>query len=238
MYDMRMEMRDADDPAHAMVKLLMSSLYGRFGIKEKPKRIEGVEGIQKAQESDRWPDDFGLRFHDGARCEYPFLLDYGEMTRPPSSQFFGFSAFILSYGRERLMRAILAAGDGFLYCDTDSCHLLAEYREQFEAAIPIGNDLGEWKLETPIEIATAQYWEPKCYRFFNEAGEKVLVKHKGVYTKDQDGNYLEDAGDLTKVQSNITIVGLYDALRRGLEVGTPLTIEKRSARFYQEPSSA
>jgi len=234
MYDLRMEMREAGDPAHAMVKLLMCSLYGRYGIKEKPKRIEGSVGIMKAQESERWPHDFGLRFHDGARCEYPYLLDYGEMTRAPSSQFFGFSAFILSYGRERLMRAIMAAGDGFLYCDTDSVHFLEEYREQFEAKVLIGDDLGEWKLETPEAVFQAQYWEPKCYRHFDEQGNKILVKHKGVITKDEDGNYLPDAGDLTKVQKHRTIVGLYEALRRGLEVGMPIITEKRSARFFTQ----
>jgi len=234
MYDLRMQMREDGDPAHHMCKLLQNSLYGRYGIKEKPKRIEGSVGIMKAQESERWPHDFGLRFHDGAKCEYPYLLDYGEMTRAPSSQFFGFSAFILSYGRERLMRAILAAGEGFLYCDTDSVHFLEEYREQFEANVPIGDDLGEWKLETPEPVFQAQYWEPKCYRHFDKDGNKVLVKHKGVITKDEDGNYLPDAGDLTKVQSHRTIVGLYEALRRGLEVGMPIITEKRSARFYSE----
>ena len=234
MYDLRMEMREAGDPAHAMVKLLMVSLYGRYGIKEKPKRIEGSEGIMKAQESDRWPHDFGLRFHDGARCQYPYLLDFGEMTRAPSSQFFGFSSFILSYGRERLMRAIIAAGDGFLYCDTDSIHMLHEYWDEFKREIPIGDDLGEWKLETPEPVHTAQYWEAKCYRHFDGEGNKILVKHKGVITKNERGEYLPDAGDLTKVQSHRTIVSLYEALRRGLEVGMPLVTEKRSARFYQE----
>ena len=235
MYNLRLEMREAGDPAHAMVKLLMNSLYGRYGIKEKPKRIEGSEGILKAQESKRWPHDFGLRFHDGAKCEYPYLLDYGEMTRAPSSQFFGFSAFILSYGRERLMRAIMAASDGFLYCDTDSVHFYEEYREQFEAQVPIGDDLGERKLETPEPIHEAQYWEPKCYVHFDKDGNKILVKHKGVITKNEDGEYLAEAGDLTRIQKHRTIVGLYEALRRGLEVGMPIVTEKRSARFYTEP---
>ena len=132
------------------------------------------------------------------------------------------------------MRAIMAAGDGFLYCDTDSVHFLEEYREQFEAKVPIGDDLGEWKLETPEPIYQAQYWEPKCYRHFDQDGNKILVKHKGVITKDEDGNYLPDAGDLTKVQKHRTIVGLYEALRRGLEVGMPIITEKRSARFFTQ----
>ena len=61
-----------------------------------------------------------------------------------------------------------------------------------------------------------------------------MVKHKGVITKDEDGNYLPEAGDLTKVQQHRTIVGLYEALRRGLDVGMPIITEKRSARFFSE----
>jgi len=233
MYDLRMQMRDDGDPAHHMVKLLMNALYGRFGIKEKPTRIEGSAGIIKAQESDGWPERYKVKFHDGHQ-QYQYLLDMESMSRAPSSQFFGFSAFILSYGRERLMRAILAAGDGFCYSDTDSVHLLVEYQDQFEAAIPIGSDLGEWKLETPEPIHKAIYWEPKCYVHFNEDGEKITVKHKGVLTRDDAGNFLPDAGDLTKIQRHRTIVSLYEALRRGLESGTPLITEKRSSRFYRE----
>ena len=95
--------------------------------------------------------------------------------------------------------------------------------------------MGEWKLETPEPVYEAQYWEPKCYVHFDKDGNKVLVKHKGVITKNEDGSYLPEAGDLTKVQKHRTIVGLYEALRRGLDVGMPIITEKRSARFYSEP---
>ena len=194
----------------------------------------GDTAFIEAQESEGWPQDFELRFHDGHQ-QYPYLLDFSSMTRAPSSQFFGFSAVILSYGRERLMRAILAAGDGFLYCDTDSCHLLEEYRERFEAAVPIGGELGEWKLEPPEPIHKAVYWEPKCYVFYDEDDERTLVKHKGVRVYAEDGSFMPNAGDLTKVQTHRTIVSLYESLRRGIPSGTPLFTEKRSARFFTEP---
>ena len=234
MYALRMQMREDGDPAHSMVKLAMNSLFGRFAIKEKPTRIEGSEGILKAQESNGWPDRYEIRFHDGHE-QYQYLLDMDSLTRAPSSQYFGFSSFILSYGRERLMRAILAAGDGFLYSDTDSVYMLEEYREQFESQVSIGDELGQWKLETPEPIFKGTFWEPKCYFFENEEGEKVLVKHKGVSVRGDDGEYLDNAGDLTKPQRHKTIVSLYEALRRGLDVGIPMITEKKSARYYQEP---
>jgi hypothetical protein len=156
------------------------------------------------------------------------------MRRPPASQWFGFSSFILSYGRERLMRGILAAGEGFAYCDTDSVHMSLDNAADFEAAIPIGDDLSEWKLETPEPIHTAVYWEPKAYLHLDSDGSRRLVKHKGVRVKDDAGNYLPNAGDLTKEQTHRTVVSLYEGLRRNLTPGTPLITTKRSRRFYRE----
>ena len=233
-YDLRMEMREKGDPAEVLCKLLMNALFGRFGIKSRPDRIEGDEEIRKAQEKEDYHERYELRFHDGAKCQWPYLLDYGAMRRPPSSQWFGFSSFILSYGRERLMRGILAAGEGFVYCDTDSVHMSLDNAADFEAAIPIGDDLSEWKLETSEPIHTAVYWEPKAYLHLDSDGSRRLVKHKGVRVRDDKGNYLPNAGDLTKEQTHRTVVSLYEGLRRNLEPGTPLITTKRSRRFYRE----
>ena len=38
LYDLRLEMRERGDPAHSLCKLLLNSLFGRFGIKERPGR--------------------------------------------------------------------------------------------------------------------------------------------------------------------------------------------------------
>jgi len=100
------------------------------------------------------------------------------------------------------MRGILAAGDGFVYTDTDSVHLIADYAADFEAAIPIGNDLSQWKLETPEPVHTAIYWEPKAYVHFDSEGIRRLVKHKGVRVRDDKGEFLPNAGDLTKEQTH------------------------------------
>lgn len=233
MYNLRLKMREEGDPAHAMVKLLMNSLFGRFGIKERPRRIEGSQAILEAQESDEWPDRYEVRFYDGHQ-KYPYLLDYESMTRAPSSQFFGFSSFILSYGRERLMRAILASGQGFAYCDTDSVHMSAEYAKEFESKISIGDDLGQWKPEQDEPVHKAVYWEAKCYTHYDKDDNKIVVKHKGVRVYDEDGNFMPNAGDLTKEQTNTTIVSLYEALRRGLTAGEPITTIKKSTRYFKE----
>ena len=132
------------------------------------------------------------------------------------------------------MRGILAAGEGFAYCDTDSVHMTADRAADFEVAIPIGDDLSEWKLETPEPIPTAIYYEPKAYVHFDGEGKRILVRHKGVRVKDDKGEYLPNAGDLTKEQTHRTVVSLYEGLRRGITPGTPLVTTKRSRRFYRE----
>ena len=237
LYDLRLEMRAAGDPAQSLTKLLLNSLFGRFGIKERPGRVEGDEAIQKAEERDDYDERFELRFYDGIGLEYPYLIDHGQMRKAPSSQFFGFSSFILSYGRERLARAIIAAGEDAIYCDTDSVHMSQGAAERFESVIPIGDGLGEWKLETPDPIPHARYWEPKAYTHYDSEMGRVLVKHKGVMVRDNDGNFMPNAGDLTKEQTHRIVVSLYEGLRRGLEPGTPLTMTKKSRRFYVEPET-
>ena len=236
LYDLRMGMQNNGDPASSLCKLLLNALYGRFGIKERPGRVEGEDAIYEAQQKKEYDTRYELRFYDGLGLEWPYLIDYGQMRKAPASQWFGFSSFILSYGRERLARAIIAAGENVAYCDTDSVHFAAKDAEAFEKQIAIGGDLSEWKLETPEPIPFAKYWEPKAYTHFNEDGSRLLVKHKGVRVRDDKGNYLKNAGDLTKEQEHRIVVSLYEGLRRGLEPGTPLLTRKRSRRFFTDGS--
>jgi len=232
LYDLRIEMRNNGDPAAHLVKIFLNSLYGRFGIKERPGRVEGDDAIREAQDKKDFDTRYELRFYDGLGLEWPYLIDYGQLRKAPSSQWFGFSSFILSYGRERLARAIIEAGEDAVYCDTDSVHLKVTSAQSFESNIPIGEDLGMWKLETPRPIPQAKYWEAKVYLHLDEHGNKMLVKHKGVRVRNDSGAYLPNAGDLTKEQEHRIVVSLYEGLRRGLEPGTPLVTKKRSKRFY------
>ena len=132
------------------------------------------------------------------------------------------------------MRAILASGEGFAYCDTDSVHMSAEYDKEFESKKSIGNNLGQWKPEQDEPVHRAVYWEVKCYTHYDKNDNKIVVKHKGVRVYDEDGKFMPNAGDLTKEQTNTTIVSLYEALRRGLTAGEPITTIKKSTRYFKE----
>jgi len=238
MYDLRLRLREQGDPRHHMVKLLANSLFGGFGIKPKPKRIEGL-GIKELQETPEYDDLLAsglieLDYYDGLRAQWPFILDHREMNRVPMRQFFGFSSFVLSYGRVALGRGIIAAGEYGVYTDTDSVWLLAAGRERFESMIPIGDELGQWKLETPEPYGSGVFYEPKAYTLFKHDGSRGYVRHKGVQVKDDDGNWLPNAGDLTKKQTSRRIVSYYTALRHGLTAGSLHIVEKKSRRFYKD----
>ena len=238
LYRMRIEMREQGNPNHALAKLCMNSLYGRFGIKEKPTRYDG-SALEELMDSEDYIErmesgELERGFYDGRRAEWPYVIDYSTLRKAPTSQWFGFSSFILARARVRLGEAIIAAGEDGLYTDTDSVHVRARARERFEANVSIGDELGQWKLETPEVIPCGRYWEPKAYVHYEEDGvTRRLVKHKGIMVRDDRGNYLPDAGDLTKVQTTRTTVSLYEGLRRNLEPGTEIVTEKKSSRFYR-----
>jgi len=53
--------------------------------------------------------------------------------------------------------------------------------------------------------------------------------------KDDNGNFLPQAGNLTMKQEMRTTVSLFDGLRRNAVPGDEMVVEKRSRRFYREP---
>lgn len=232
-YELRKQYKEDNDSREIIVKMLLNSLYGRFGIKPKPTRIENIEDIEKAQNRPDYHERYELCFYDQKNHRYPYLLDYGSTSGSNSSQWFGFASFVTSYARTVLAEAIIAAGENAVYCDTDSVHLRINGQEQFEKLIPMGNELGEWKLETPVPIARAVYWRKKAYTWWNADGTKSKVKAKGVKVKGNDGQYIENAGDMTKLQYARTTVKLYSALRRNLTPGDEIVIEKRDSIFYE-----
>ena len=233
LYELRKEYKRKGDSREILCKLLGSSTYGRFGIKPKPTRNENPEDIQKAQDKPEYHERYELCFYDRKNHRYPYLLDYNTTSGSNSSQWFGFAAFTTSYARTVLAEAIIAAGEHAIYSDTDSVHMKIEGWERFTERIPIGIELGEWKLETPEPIAKAVYWRKKAYTWWNADGTKTKVKAKGVQVKGNDGQYLENAGDMTKLQRSRTTVKLFSALRRNLTPGDEIIVEKRDSLFYE-----
>lgn len=93
------------------------------------------------------------------------------------------ASFITSYARQETITAIQNNFDRFLYCDTDSVHMIGE---------PIGlrvhaSDLGAWKHE--MVMLKGKFLRPKCYM-----------------------EYGYDPKDPTKIEQKVTVAGMSDRI--------------------------
>lgn len=147
LYDRRVR---AEDPAEKLVwKLLLNSLYGKFGQSREAKVYladDGSEGIWPIYRPDGTPSGAAYRL-EVSRASH--LLPH-------------IACAVTALGRVRLWR--LLSGSDPLYCDTDSVVT--------ESDLPTGPGLGELKLEGTADPDSAEFWAPKLYRF----GEKWRAK--------------------------------------------------------------
>jgi hypothetical protein len=134
-----------------------------------------------------------------------------------------------------LNRAILAAGDGAYYCDTDSIFFNADKLDQVLDELVLGKSLGDWdyEIEEPTNFIG---YEPKAYLFITDEKEKVKIRHKGVSLTDEAGRLLPNAGDLTKEQFSRNVVQYRTAMRRNLPIGSKLVTQKLSKRHFGKKS--
>ena len=230
-YDLRQEAKANKDPRSIFYKLLLNSGYGKFAQRSSVTRLENPEQMEDVFTKEGWEDRYELRFYDAVNLEMPFLVDRESLNRTPDSQWFGYASFITSGARVELQKGIHAAGEGAKYVDTDSVYMNIDSVKDFEAAIPLGTDMGEWGWEQDRPYAKARFWEPKAYSLHAGDGTLQKAKHKGVDLKSRDGKWLPQAGDLRQTQISTTTTKLYSALRRKLEPGVMQVTEKRSRRW-------
>ena len=230
-YDLRQEAKANKDPRSIFYKLLLNSGYGKFAQRSSVTRLENPEQMEDVFTKEGWEDRYELRFYDAVNLEMPFLVDRESLNRTPDSQWFGYASFITSGARVELQKGINAAGEGAKYVDTDSVYMNIDSAKDFEAAIPLGTDMGEWGWEQDRPYAKARFWEPKAYSLHAGDGTLQKAKHKGVDLKSRDGTWLPQAGDLRQTQISTTTTKLYSALRRKLEPGVMQVTEKRSRRW-------
>lgn len=134
-------------------KIMLNSLYGKFGAKTESskKNIELVDGVLK----------FGL---DPIQIDKPIYLPV--------------AMFITSIGRYEIITDAQNNYDDFLYCDTDSLHVVDS------GSIDLDIDpvrFGAWDLEEVCSYGV--YLRSKLYLEVEEDTGEVLVKGAGM-TKD------------------------------------------------------
>lgn len=232
-YNLRVKMRKEGDPASMWVKLLLNSLYGKFAQKDIAPRIDNDEEIEKVIEEGRL-HEYEFNYYDGGRGSLPFLVGL-ETKKKSSNTWYGFASFITSHARVSLNRAILSAGDGAYYTDTDSIFFNADELPNVLKEIEIGNDLGQWDYEIKEPLNFIAY-EPKAYLFINDEKKKIKIRHKGVSLNDERGNLVPQAGDLTKEQYSRRVIQYRTAMRRNLPLGSLEVQTKLSKRHYGKKS--
>lgn len=162
-------------------KIFLNSLYGKFAM--------AMERCQKIP-----------RVEDG------ILKFINDDSTEVDSMYTAVASFITAYARQKLLKAIRANVENFIYCDTDSIHLTAPAIEIAE-----GNNLGQFAIENgyyvngkPVtEVKLAKYIGQKCYFLLGEniggAWEKKKIagctdelKKYVTFENFSEGLYLSD----------------------------------------------
>lgn len=169
-YTMRQEAKKRGNKVRdKMYKLLLNSLYGKFGQKGETWERIGDAPLDQIGVFERYNEQTGeketLKIFGGSIF---IKKDEGEAF----NSFPAIAAHVTAYARMTLLRYIQIAGwEHVYYCDTDSLFVDWTGREKLE---PYHNDtkLGWIKLEKEAEIL--QIFAPKDYKFGD------IVKKKGI----------------------------------------------------------
>lgn len=152
------------DPTRAnLIKLILNSLYGRFGLNP----AHGLEQMVPLIDPIDWDDLDGYTVIElgGDLVARGPLASRGYPTYINTL----FASQITAYGRVRLLDELKNQGEHAAYCDTDSV--------MTDGKVQVGHGLGAWRVER--ENFRADLIGPKEYAIY-QAGEEPHYKVKGV----------------------------------------------------------
>lgn len=204
------ERQRADSPlANTMWKLLMNSLYGKFGTDGKAQRLVDPATVEEPT---------GKEFFVGE------LMVVEVETEPPLYANILWSAWCTALARIQLHRGLLAVSKvgALLYCDTDSIIWRNPARK---SPLPFGKGLGAWKLEARIRSFEAV--APKVYRYTTREG--TTVKAKGI-PHDLAAQFLE-TGHTGPYRKPLR---MREAARRGMSPNVWISTEKSLRSTYDK----
>lgn len=145
--------KNATGPKRLIAKLYLNNLYGKFAtrpdpISKMPVMLDG-ENFVRMVDSDHFP----VMELDGTYT----MVDMSR--RPPEPVYIPVAVFCTAYARDTLLRAAMRNRDRFVYCDTDSMHLIGT---EDPDGIPLhDSDLGAWKVEG--RFTRARHLRAKTY---------------------------------------------------------------------------
>lgn len=192
----------ATGPRRLIAKLYLNNLYGKFATRPDP--VTKMPALSS--------DGTMVAMVD-SNCYPARDLETGEMkkvdlsTRPPEPVYIPIAVFCTAWARDTLLRAAMANRDRFVYCDTDSMHLLGTDEP---SDIPIDdNKLCYWKVEGRFKHARhlrakTYIWdlndqfEVVCAGMPDNIKEHVTWEnfHEGFSNCDDAGNVIPGWGKL------------------------------------------
>ncbi len=197
-----------------MWKLLMNSLYGKFGTDGKAQKLVDPETVPNSERT-------GREFFIGD------LLCVDVETEPAAYANILWAAWTTALARIRLHRSIqdcLRHGSEPLYCDTDSLIFKSPRRKGRYSFLKLGKKLGEWKVEA--EIKEFEALAPKVYQFETEDG--ITTKAKGVPRDVQERFFSEHTANYRKP------LRMREAARRGLDANLWVSTKKTLKSSYDK----
>jgi hypothetical protein len=208
-YKLRMENRG--NAMNYICKILLNSLYGKFGQKENKAVLRRLDYFQlKDLILER---DTVVKPFDVSRGLYEVI-----QPRNVSHRVINIAAQVTALGRVALAREIVKHPDTVVYCDTDSIHL----KDKLPSNI-VNLKLGKWKKE---DCGEAVYTGRKQY-FIDEK-----VRFKGMKLTDKlDGNRLiMDKSDVSMVNRDLVLEKSYSYFP---QVKTILKTGRRACKIYR-----
>jgi DNA polymerase elongation subunit (family B) len=192
LYALRQEYKRRGDSREFMVKIMLNSLYGKFGqsMDTAMRRLCPIDELFERDDTKGW--DFAVI------GDVPYALKPVPFAKQPPYVNVLWAAYVTSYGRIRLYNYLEQADFQVVYCDTDSLFTPLE--------LPTSSDLGKLGQDAPH--GTCIVIGPKLYLHSSLKGDRV--KAKGVPRR-YGRAFLED-GHVTFIKP----VGILEGVRRGL----------------------
>lgn len=206
LYKKRQQYKAVNSPMEYVTKIMMNSLYGKFG--------------QRFTDKDNWVPKDSVTFEQLEKCSsYEVRGDYIRMvnkkTKPSAFCIPIWAIYTTAYGRIKLWKAIREAEP--VYCDTDS--LITKKK------LPESDLLGDLKLE--MDVAEGIIVRPKFYALREpntDEFDKGYVKIKGLGRR---LTYLEFWGFMERPTITYDkFTKFKEALRRGLVPNEIIKITK------------
>jgi len=183
-YYYNLRMKNKDNALGYCCKVILNSLYGKFGQKENKSVLRRIIDYNELMDLVK-NKNYQVKVYKATSGLYEITYN-----RPINHRIIQISAYTTSLARVKLYQAL---NENVVYCDTDGIHL-----KQGKFKGKISDKIGEWKLENSgegIYIGRKQYWlngkaKFKGVKEFDTLGDGRVLISKNDYLKILSGGIL------------------------------------------------